>query len=58
MEFAVWDGIFWVYFSVFREFDTVPKPILKLGWYGGRYGESIYTVPNEFFAIGTVCPTY
>lgn len=37
MEFAVWGGIFWVYFSVFREFDTVP---------------------NKFFAIGTVCPTY
>jgi hypothetical protein len=56
--FAVWDGIFFVYFSVFREFDTVPNAFFLIGTVWRRAFERrfrlFYTVPKPIFEVGTV----
>ena len=56
--FAVWDGMFWVCFSVFREFDTVPNAFFLIGTVWRRAYEGcfrlFYTVPKPIFEVGTV----
>ena len=51
--FAVWDGMFWVCFSVFREFDTVPNAFFLIGTVWRRAYEGcfrlFYTVPKTIF---------
>ena len=56
--FVFWDGMFLVYFSVFREFDTVPNAFFLIGTVWRRAYEGcfrlFYTVPKPIFEVGTV----